>query len=44
VFSHGYGSNAVLLAIYDNNSDGRGDTEEVAGRAYRSMITLSFMA
>jgi uncharacterized protein (TIGR03437 family) len=29
VFSHGYGSNAVLLAIYDNNSDGRGETEEV---------------
>ncbi len=29
VFSHGYGSNAVMLAIYDNNSDGYGDAEEV---------------
>jgi uncharacterized protein (TIGR03437 family) len=30
LFSHGYGSNTVMLAIYDTNGDGRGDHEEVA--------------
>jgi uncharacterized protein (TIGR03437 family) len=30
VFSHGYGNNNVLLAIYDDNGDGYGDTEETA--------------
>jgi uncharacterized protein (TIGR03437 family) len=30
VFSHGYGNNTVLLAIYDDNADGYGETEETA--------------
>jgi uncharacterized protein (TIGR03437 family) len=29
VFSHGYGNDTVLLAIYDDNGDGYGDTESV---------------
>ncbi|MBA2501782.1 MAG: IPT/TIG domain-containing protein [Pyrinomonadaceae bacterium] len=30
VFSHSYGDDAVLLALYDENADGRADREEVA--------------
>ncbi|MGI8655305.1 MAG: DUF4214 domain-containing protein [Pyrinomonadaceae bacterium] len=29
VFSHSYGNDAVLLALYDDNHDGRADAEEV---------------
>lgn len=29
VFSHSFGNDAVLLAIYDDNRDGRGDRDEV---------------
>ncbi|HVF87583.1 MAG TPA: IPT/TIG domain-containing protein, partial [Pyrinomonadaceae bacterium] len=29
VFSHSYGNDSVLLAIYDDNGDGRGDADEV---------------
>jgi uncharacterized protein (TIGR03437 family) len=27
VFSHGYGNNTIMLAVYDDNKDGHGDTE-----------------
>ncbi len=30
VFTHSYGNDAALLAIYDDNGDGRGDVDEVA--------------
>jgi uncharacterized protein (TIGR03437 family) len=29
VFSHSYGNNAVMLALYDDNNDGYADTDEV---------------
>ncbi|MDQ3688028.1 MAG: hypothetical protein M3430_20840 [Acidobacteriota bacterium] len=29
VFSHSYGNDSVLLAVYDDNNDGRGDADEV---------------
>ena len=29
VFSHSFGNDAVLLAVYDDNGDGRADTDEV---------------
>jgi uncharacterized protein (TIGR03437 family) len=29
VFSHSFGNDAVMLAVYDDNNDGRGDADEV---------------
>jgi uncharacterized protein (TIGR03437 family) len=40
VFSHSYGSNAVLLALYDDDRDGRADREEVCAEGLSLDNTL----